>query len=59
MEVVVRVIVTLLVVIRNGGNAQMYELLKQQNLPTEVCTSMMVSSSGESEGEKEQNIKFF
>ena len=59
MEVVVKVILSLLVIIRNGGNAQMHEILKQQNLPTEECTSMMIPSSGERGGEKEQKIEFF
>ena len=37
----------------------MHEILKQQNLPTEGCISMMISYSGEREGEKEQKIELF
>ena len=52
MHVEVRVILTLLAVIRNEGSAQMLEdlSLQNQNLPMETCTTMMVSYSADSRG---------
>ena len=58
MQVEARLILTLIVIIRNEGYAQMLENinLQQENLPREACTSMMISYSTESKGEQEQKF---
>ena len=58
MQVEARLILTLIVIIRNEGYAQMLENinLQQENIPREPCTSMMISYSTESKGEQVQKF---